>query len=363
MEALLGGIVGVIFAVIFQPPLERVRTALIARVRRLWYSARRRNEQPRAETFSLAGRSLPFLVVDGDGDMAYRPHTLTCVLDPQPIEFPASVQALREAIARREADKSHADVPHLWNGPQVGLKRYVIGRTVPDEEMELRLVLHRSDYYTFQATVLSLDTALPDGSTLRNRHLSPPAAEPVPFLAIGLGVALVLITRDEKFVLCCRSTNSGARANELDVSVVEGVHLDHDRSTHHAGPDLYKTAVRGAKEELGIELPREDICFLGFGVDLDYYQWNVIGFARLAVTSEELMVNRTRGSSGKWENRDIQFVDTNPDAVWIFLRNRRLWATAWVALYWAMVREYGRRKVEKSASENIGYAPILTSRQ
>ena len=47
----------------------------------------------------------------------------------------------------------------------------------------------------------------------------------MPFLATGFGIAVVIITGDEKLLLVRRHDNLGARAGKLDVSVVEGIYL------------------------------------------------------------------------------------------------------------------------------------------
>ncbi|GGJ74565.1 hypothetical protein GGR02_000674 [Anoxybacillus voinovskiensis] len=91
------------------------------------------------------------------------------------------------------------------------------------------------------------------------------------------------------------------RPGELDIGIVEAVHPHQDRDPIGQGPDLFSTAIRGGKEELGIEISKNDVKFLGFGVDEQYYQWNIIGFVQCHETIEEIVSQRTRGISGKWE--------------------------------------------------------------
>lgn len=352
-ELLIGAVIGLIVAVIFQPPLERFRNYVLARAHRAWTFLRGATPAPNPELFKLADQTFLFQVIDGDGIHTYSPSTLTCVLDPEPLDLPPEVKAIRAEVERLEDAKRNANIQSQWNGPQFALKRYLIDRTVPDEEMVLRLVLQNTDYFAFQATVLSLDRPLSDGTTLRSKYLTPPPEEPIPFLAIGLGVAVVLLSSDHKLIVSRRSLKAGARPGELDVSFVEGVHHELDRASAHKGPDLYRTAIRGAKEEVGIELNRSAIHFLGFGVDLEYYQWNVIGMARLSQTAEDALSARTRGLSGKWETRTFEYVDARPDALWKFLRDEKLWATGWVALYWSLVREYGKSRVDESAQLHL----------
>jgi hypothetical protein len=56
-------------------------------------------------------------------------------------------------------------------------------------------------------------------------------------------------------------------------SVVEGVDAVYDA----VGPtrlSVEQACLRGAREELGLELAATDITLLGFVVDMDFYQWN-----------------------------------------------------------------------------------------
>lgn len=348
MELILGAILGVVFAVIFQPPLEHVRSFFTKHARRMVYSLRQPADIPNIEEFTLANRILPFLVVDGDGEHFYTPLTLSCVVEPAPIKFPPEIDALRSQIEIREENKRLVAEPYHWNGPLFSLKSFSIGRTIPNEDLELRLVFQKTDYYSFQATIQSLDLLLSDGTTLRKKYLTPPPHDPVPFLATGFGVAIVLVSSDHKIIFSRRSSQSGTRPGELDVSFVEGVHPDLDRAPNSC-PDIFRTAIRGAGEEVGVDLAEDDILFFGFGVDLEYYQWNILGMAHLNLPADEALQQRTRGSGGKWETHEFLIIDARPDDVWKFMKHEKVWAMGWVALYWTLVHEYGRSKVDRSA--------------
>jgi len=306
-----------------------------------------------SKRFTLGNRTFPFQVIDGDGESSYTSSSITCVIDPRPLELLPEVEVIREHVARREEDKKNNSEDYVWNGAQYALKRYVIGRTVPHEEMELRLVFQNTDYYTFQATVRSLDLQLADGTTLRKKYLTPPPEDPVPSLAIGFGIAMVLFTSDKKLLLSRRTKKAGVRPGELDVSVVEGILPGRDLASNGTDPDIYGCAVHGAKEEVGVTLQRQDVRFLGFGVDHEYYQWNMIGMASLPMTAKEVIDEGTRGSPGRWEVGGFSFVDADPDVVWRSVQGEKLWAMGWVALYWSLVHEFGKAAVDQSARLHV----------
>jgi hypothetical protein len=316
---------------------------------------------PTPETFRLGDRDFPFLVIDGDGKASYRKDTIETRLEESP-QLPEEIMNFRSMIEKRESLKKSNGLQAQWNGPLVGLKRYAIRRTIPEEDLAITLTFFETDYFTFLATVGSLDVNLhepPAYFSLRQKYLANPMTDfqPIPFLAQGFGIALVAIGADGKLIFALRSPDSGIRPNELDVTVVESVHPYLDASPDQPGPDLYKTAVRGAKEEAGFEIQENQITFLGFGVDQEYYQWEMIGLIRLNLSADEALSSRSRGTGGKWETRRFQTISSNPKTVFQFLKYSKLWAIGWVAVYWALVHEYGSREVDEAARRVFRHWP------
>lgn len=347
ISALIGIVVGVLCE-------DRIKAA--------WYSLRRKAllklrphmlAPPGPETFILGKREIPFLVVDGDGESTYARNAIVTLLEEQPTPIPAEIEELRTMIAAREADKRSRGMPAMWNGPLYSLRRYAIDRTGLEEDLKVTFTFAPSDYFTFQATVMSLDVNLvsePLRLTLRQKYLrGGNRTDPIPFLAQGFGVALVALSADHKLILGWRSPDAGARPGELDVTVVEAVHPVLDRGAQQRGPDLYRTAVRGTWEEAGLEVQDEQVIFLGFGVDTVVYQWNFVGMIRLRESAADALDSRRRGSGGKWETRRFDVLSSDPATVFRFLDAHRLWSVGWVAIYWALVHEHGKRAVDEAA--------------
>lgn len=353
ISSLVGGIAGLIIGLVFEEPLMTAKRRMIKWFRIFVY--RNRSKIPKPETFTLGKTPISWLVIDGDGELAYTPETIRCRVENSPVALPPEIQTLRSALEGREKAKKEKGEDYQWNGPLYALERYAIGRTVPDENLEVVFTFRPTDYHTFQATVASLDQNLlkpPAILTLRQKYLqTQDLTQPIPFLANGFGIVLVIITSDQKLILSYRQDGTGSRASELDVSVVEGVHPVLDRSNKYRGPDLYRTAIRGAQEELGIALVQDEITFLGFGVDTEYYQWNILGVARLSDTAEHLLESRTRGIGGKWETKKIEVIDSDPRVVLNRVKREKIWATGLVAIYWALVHEYGRARINAAIKE------------
>lgn len=356
ISSLVGALFGLLVGIIFEESLYRTKKRFLKWVHTISYRPRSHIHHP--ETFSLGKLKTSWLTIDGDGDLTYTPETIKCVVDGTPWPLPPDIKEIRDSIENREIEKKNQGLNYQWNGPLYALDRYVVSRTVPNEDMEITLVFRPTDYYTFQATVMSLDDNLvqpPATLTLRQKYLQGrDLAQPIPFLANGFGIVLVILTKDRKLIFARRHQNTGMRPGEFDVSVVEGTHPVLDRLTTQRGPDIYRTVIRGALEELGIELIQSDITFLGFGVDVEYYQWALLGVACIEQTVEQALELRRRGISGKWENETFEVVDSDPIRVFNYVRNRKIWSAALVAVYWALVHEYGRRRVDIAVKQVFG---------
>lgn len=304
------------------------------------------------------------MVADGDGELTYKEDTLNTHIVRRELNLNQrpEIEQARAAVVEREDQNRAAGRPAQWNDEMYALKEYARSRSELEESLELSLTFQISDYYTFQATMVALNKPLltDPSTTLRERYLPDPEEDlgpyidPDPFLAQGFGIAIIVFSEDyQELILSRRSSELGARRGELDVTYVEGVNPT-DRKENRVAIDLYRTAMRGAYEEAGFDLLKDDITFLGFGVDTEYYQWNILGMARLRIPVEEAFETRRRGVSGRWETREFKIISSEPKKVFEVLRDEKMWATAWVTLYWALVQVYGRRKVERAADEVFG---------
>lgn len=353
LGALVGAVLGLLMTVLFEEQVLAAKRRMTKWLALTFYRPKVITHNP--ETFVLGNLRTSWIMIDGDGQSVYVPETITCLVNDTPLSLPPEVIELRSRIESREVTRKADGLSYQWNGPFYALERFAVGRTIPEECMEVVLTFRPSDYFTFQATVMSLDVSLGDplnSFTLRQRYLEHHASsQPLPFLANGFGINLVILTGDRKLLLSRREDSVGARPGELDVSVAEGVQPLLDRATTYHGPDLYRTAIRGAQEEVGIELIQSEITFLGFGVDMNYYQWQMLGVARISETAERVLNSRRRGTGGKWEAKRIEVIDSDPLKVWPYIKTHGMWSTGLATLYLALVNEYGRKQVNDVAEK------------
>lgn len=115
----------------------------------------------------VRGSTVPWVNIDGSIASYYRPGDIVTDYEPAEVALPPEVQEMKAAA--RPADGSIV----FSNGKCYCLKAYHFLRNVDDERPGLHLVLGPTDCFTYCATCLSLDKAIPGrGSTLRQLFLS-----------------------------------------------------------------------------------------------------------------------------------------------------------------------------------------------
>ncbi|MFD1415752.1 hypothetical protein [Oceanobacillus jeddahense] len=347
-SALIGAIVGLVISVIFDDSLRALKKKIKRKYKRM-FSVK---NEPKSDYFSFGNTKLNFFVVEGDGQSEFSPDNVECKVTNETFALPEELAVLKQEIEEEEDKKKANGLPSKWNGPLYGVARYRQTRTEDMEEMGVVFSFYQTDYFTFAATNLQLDRKLDSGQTIGEKYIPHESLGDVqPFLANGFGIVLVVITADENIILTQRIKSSGARGGEMDVSLVEGVHPSMDKQkSGNKGPNLYETASRGAEEELGFSIDKSDIHFLGYGIDLDFYQWNMIGYARVPETAQQIKDIRSRGASGKWENSSLLFKNFNVENMTELIMNEEMWSTAKVALYWTAIGEFGK-KFDKKLSQ------------
>ena len=311
---------------------------------------------------TIGGRKTSFVICGGSGEFFYDRDAVQVRYDDSLVQLPEELKRLRDDIESRELQKKEQGLKHMYNTHQVALTNAF--QTNSDFVEKPYPVFHfkRSDYYNFQATVGSLDTQiLSNGKTIREEYIDNEIQDlhlPSSILSQGVGMVLTVVTADERIILTRRRHDTGIRPNELDVSVVEAIDPYQDALDDSYGVenkyktiDLYKAAFRGLKEELGIIVKPDQIHLLGFGVDLDYYQWNIIGTVETELTSEQVLEKKSSGIHGLNELSKIEFIQHHPVKVAELLRDQPLWSTAQIALYWTIIYNLGNPA--KTSTEKV----------
>ncbi|MGV9497446.1 hypothetical protein ACWDQ0_04165 [Streptomyces sp. NPDC003642] len=188
VNGVVGAALGMVFAVLFQQPLQDAWFRLRRRSTSALRSLGRGDESaPAWRAFSLGPLQTSALIVEGDGELPISPDTVHVHVLDEEVTLPPDMAGWRDEIAA-ESEQVRADgrTP-LWNGPRYAVESLDISRTALEERPEVHLRLRPTDYYTFLAAQ-QLDRRLPDGTTPRSRYLDPDEPLKAPaFLQCSLG--------------------------------------------------------------------------------------------------------------------------------------------------------------------------------
>lgn len=288
------------------------------------------------------------IILDGDGTGVYLPQHIRSHYIPVAQELPEEFQVRKARIQQEQEERKAQGDAFQWNGERYNLTRFTISRDPINEDMTLDLWFRPSDYYTFLATSTGLQEP-----GIREKYLADVEwDEVVPLFAHSFSTLLTLVTADGYTILVQRGKSLGCRPNTFDVSVAEGLSRSLDRSATSQAPDIYRCAIRGLAEELGLHVPADfsasDILLLSFAVDTEYCMWGVFGMVKLQKRIDEVLGTMQRGVQDRWENRKIFSVPFTPKEICSFVFSHEPFSPGGlVCLYHALVHEFGREEVDK----------------
>ena len=312
------------------------------------------------ENFHIGKHSTPVVVLEGYGSYRrayYETHRITTTLDQEDLQLPKPLLKNRKLVEEEQLKiKNESGNPRYHNGPMVALDSYSIARTPFFEDPCLTLNFIKTDYYTFLATSLKMNSVVEDENqefdTLKHKYLSGRSlTDPCKFIATSFGVNLCVITSDNYTLIGKRSDIVSNYRRRFQVGVCESVipTLDSDPDTNPI--DLYRTAIRGAQEELGIEIQKKNVRFFSLCVDVDYYLYGLTGMIETDRTLAQLQSRRSLGFKDKIESSEMVPLEFNPKAILKFIENNgggSEWHPAsFVATIQSLVNHYGIKPVEK----------------
>ncbi|MFI1354965.1 hypothetical protein ACH4TV_15555 [Streptomyces sp. NPDC020898] len=357
-NGVVGAVLGIVFATLFQQPLQDAWF----RLRKRWGSAvrglrRREESSPAWRSFSLGPLHTSALIVEGDGDVPIAPEDVHVHVLDQEVTLPEDMAGWRDEIeVESERLRVEGRTP-VWNGPRYAVESLGISRTALAEHPEVHIRLKSTDYYTFLAAQ-QLDRRLPDGTTPRSRYLDPddPLAAPA-FLQCSFAVNVAVVTADELLVVTRRSERVRMAPGVWNSSVNEGMSRHIDSAGRNA-PDLHAVARRGMREELSLESHEYSLVLLAFVLDVERRHWSAHFYARLKeLTSEGLRDRMSRGVADRWEHQTIDYVPFRPAEVARFLLHAdriHRWAPLAPALFHlALVHVHGRTPVERAEAQVV----------
>lgn len=288
--------------------------------------------------------------LDGTGIETYVPGNIHTHFDPEPAIFFDEVMEAKKEVEHEQAELHRTGRPSQWNGAKYHLSGIVVGRESAHENMTLGLWFKPRDHFTGLATRRCLD--MPD---FRKKYLEDNDwYTPVVGMSMSMGVDLLVVSADGFAILTQRGAHQSVHQNMYHVSVSEAVSPTLDWSAITQSPDLYRTAMRGLTEELGlresIDFSVSDIQFLSFTVDTHYALYGLRGLVKVNKSADEIMQKWHSGVKDKVENKMVSPVRFTPEdiATFVFSPDRHeSWGGGLICLYHSLVHDFGYERVDR----------------
>jgi hypothetical protein len=326
----------------------------------------------------LGERNIPWFTCVVDTERGLSKEDVRISFIPARIDLPTEINEYRSELLnkRRIALSSKTDTAGQthWPGPTFAIQSFLEDRSPIAEHATLYLSLRPTDYFTFLAVQYAIKNPLvKDGNgqpqVLKERYLSDyNPFVPIPQLAQSISGTILLICKgenDEQQALIFKRSKRVATGMDVYVLSVnetpkrkptpEEVTLFEDVPPELIKPDLdqngnpciFAAIVRGAKEELGINLPIESIRILSFGVETDRYQYAMIGIAETDLVINQVKSAFNEAKDKPFEYSGFAFVPFKPEDIYEFMRNKKWGPEAEIGLYQALVYKFGSEHVQR----------------
>jgi nucleoside phosphorylase len=173
----------------------------------------------------------------------------------------------------------------------------------------LRILLGPTDYFSFLVTNRNV------GNLVRDSYLNSVdiTESPVPEFANPFSIIVNLVTKDGFLIIRKHIDKSDYIRGKLSTSIKELMNPRIDMDTDQV-PDPNRTAIRGVKEEMGIDLHTRDINYTTFGIQPDVCDYSLIGWSLLKENRKEIESINNSLVIDKWESK-LLFVPCKPDSI------------------------------------------------
>jgi hypothetical protein len=279
-NGVVGAVLGMLFAVLFQHPIQnswyRLRTRSTRAVRNL---RQREESSPAWRTFSLGPLHTSALIVEGDGESPIPAQAVYIQVLDQEIELPsdmadwwAEIEEETRAGGQRAGHRCGTDLDtRSKRSMSPGLLSRSSRKCICDCARRTTTPFSRRNNWTVDC---------PTGQAPRSRYLDPgdPLRAPA-FLQCSFAVNIAVVTADDMLVVSQRSNRVRMAPGVWNSSVNEGMsrHID---SSGRSAPDLYAVARRGMREELSIEPHEYSLELLAFVLDTEKRHWSAHFYAK-----------------------------------------------------------------------------------
>jgi len=252
--------------------------------------------EPSPRLRALIGRDLEGHIAIDDGLLferapmpeGWRHDQIQWAYDPAPVMSPEL-----EAIADRH--RSKLSPPNKIKLSVRSIKASLLDQT--SGRFELELALSPITYYQIRGLENALDEQQPGAWSLRERyfraHALPSGEASAPRRLPNKAVVHVLVvSRDDKFLIMRRSSGVEFQSNHWSASFEEQVQGDyHDENSGRMEPadaSLGAAAARGLEEELGIRIGADRVIFLGVCSEYENLAYDFVAAVKLDLDAADI---------------------------------------------------------------------------
>ncbi len=345
----IGFFAGIVFTTLFQKPVNN----LCDRIYRLIFSIFRNNTHSLGNTFRIGNRNTNIVIIDGDGRACFDDKNINVHIDNnKPFEWPSEVALCYNNTLNIIERKRKMNEQTPWNGSILNLWKYRIERTPNREDYSIHLFMSEESYYHAYSTITNLENP---SYALKEKYIDSFVFENEnPYmLPNAMGICILIRTKDSKAIFSIRSSSSGYRPGESDVSVVEG--LSPQLDVQNRTISFTDVATRAIQEELcNVETESINVALLGIIFDKCYNQWNVICHVDLDLTQNDIILRRNNGASGKWELKSLDFIQYSPREIIMYLATHKMWDSGIATTYFSLIHcGYSYDSINKLSTKYI----------
>lgn len=321
------------------------------------------NEKTAEALYNIGNLKLQFVMWFGTGK---RGEEFTCTdISCKYIDKPLIFSEKMKIFIQKKIDEKRKEADEIGeafdNNPGYRLLKIAPTRPFSSESHTRKLKLHLTfsptDFYTSAATNQSVDEifdfdnwhtiiSLRD-KFVKNQDLSDPTYLLNSKLANMFGIALATITKDNKILLQKRSKQVHMKQTGISLTTAENMVRDSDID-ENKNPSFFITAQRCLREEVGVEIQKEDCVFLGLGVRIDNLLPQALGMIKLKKNSDELNFMNARD---RWEGYNFVEDFSFESLKQYFDESNLMSATAQLTILLALINQYSFEAIERQVKE------------
>lgn len=274
----------------------------------------------KSQGISIGPTYFPVIVLEGEGEFDFSRQRIVAEVLSQQYKSPRELERTKETIVNNAIKQARTQGAVLFNGQHYGLYDYRIDITdAVTEERRLILSLKPTTYYDHIASNLIVDEPVlrASGKSCTPRffyNINPGNFRESP-LANQLGVNIAIITRPDNSLLYALR---GEKTFTFSAGFVTGINAAMTRGMDEdmrGNPDLISTILREAKEELGLEVARDNVEILAFIQELRFLQPMFVGCLFVDESAETIMKIAAVRARDRFEYKGLLAMPFEPAAV------------------------------------------------